>query len=236
MDRELAHRLFRIRPNYSYNTDQTRFHYNIQRLFTPLITTFLLDMRVTGRDNIPQDGGFILAVNHVMFYDVVPVQIALGARPIFYMAKGELFSNPLTALLFRSLLAFPVQRGAGDATALDFARRLLERGQVVGIFPEGTRSHGRGLGRGKSGAARLALLTGAPILPVAIDGTQDLLRAFPRRTQVRISIAAPLFPLPQEKVTALTERAMRCIAEMLPEKYQGQYSAASEDSPSEFIS
>jgi len=71
----------------------------------------------------------------------------MGRRPVFFMAKEELFKSPLTILLFRALLAFPVQRGTGDAWVMDFSRRLLAKGQVVGIFPEGTRSYGRALGR-----------------------------------------------------------------------------------------
>jgi len=90
---------------------------------------------------------------------------------------------------------------------------------VVGIFPEGTRSYGRALGRGKSGAARLALDSGAPILPMAIEGTQNLLKTFPRRTKVKISIGSLLFPNPEEKAADLTERLMVSIAGMLAEKY-----------------
>ncbi len=208
-----------------YPSEETRFHSCVQKVFTPIINNFILDVRVDGREHIPERGALILAVNHVMFYDVVPVQLAIPKRAVFFMAKEELFRNPLTSLLFRNLLAFPVQRGFGDVRAMDVARRLLDNGQVLGIFPEGTRSYGRGMGRGKSGAARLALDTGMPILPMALDGTQDFLKHFPRRTQIRVKIGSLLYPTPQERTSELTERIMLAIARMLPIQYQGHYTA-----------
>jgi 1-acyl-sn-glycerol-3-phosphate acyltransferase len=220
---ELAHGLLKTHPNLQYFTEETKFHFYALRILSPLIQSIVLDIQVEGRENVPEHGALILAVNHVMFYDVVPVQIAIGKRPVFFMAKEEIFRFPLTNILFRALLAFPVQRGTGDAWAMDFAKQLLAKGQVVGIFPEGTRSYGRGLRRGKSGAARLAFDTGTPILPMAINGTQNLLTTFPRRTKVRIRIGTPLYPTPQEKVADLTDRLMLSIANMLPEEYHSRY-------------
>jgi len=126
--------------------------------------------------------------------------------------------------------AFPVYRGARDEWALDHARRLLQGGQAVGIFPEGTRSQGRGLKVARSGAARLALSANTPLLPVTIEGIQHLFTGFPRRTRVRVSICEPIHPDPGELPLALTDRLMYTLAQNLPPYLRGVYA----DFPSDF--
>jgi 1-acyl-sn-glycerol-3-phosphate acyltransferase len=101
---------------------------------------------------------------------------------------------------------------------------VLELGLVLGIFPEGKRSKGHGLQPAKTGAARLAIGACCPILPVAIQGTQTILRRFPHRERVTVQVGLPLYPLPGETVLALTDRMMFTLAALLPPGERGAYS------------
>lgn len=110
----------------------------------------------------------IICCNHTSFADPAILLVSFP-RAIYFMAKAELFENKLAAWFLGTIMgAFPVSRGTGDTHALHTAKKILDRGHVLGIFPEGTRSKTGELGRGKSGAALLAAQTGAHILPVCM--------------------------------------------------------------------
>src|SRR5271154_7645127 len=162
-----------------------------------LVPFFLLYFRLqrTGREHLPRSGPLLLASNHRSFLDPFVIG-TLVRRPVYYMAKRELFENPLVAWLLNGLGAFPVDRGAGDAPAMETARAILSRGDCVVLFPEGTRVRPGPLGTPRRGVGRLALQTGAPVVPVAVIGTEGVRRGWrirPRR--VRIRVGAPLlFP------------------------------------------
>src|SRR4051794_14587650 len=130
-----------------------------------------LRMRRIGREHIPAEGPVIIAANHRSFLDPFVIG-CMTRRPIHYVAKKELFGNRLSAWLLSSLGAFPIDRGAADVGAIETARAILERGEIVLIFPEGTRTRPGPLGAPKRGIGRLALQTGAPIVPVAVMGTE----------------------------------------------------------------
>jgi glycerol-3-phosphate dehydrogenase (NAD(P)+) len=145
-----------------------------------------------GREHIPQSGPVILAANHRSFLD--PFVIGTCARrPVYYVAKRELFEiHPIVSWLLSSLGAFPVNRGAGDAEMVATARTILERGGVVVMFPEGTRTRPGALGRPKRGVGRLALETGAPVVPVAVIGTEAVRKGWwlrPHKVRIRIGRA-----------------------------------------------
>jgi glycerol-3-phosphate dehydrogenase (NAD(P)+) len=148
-----------------------------------------------GRENIPTTGPVIFASNHRSFLDPFIIGV-LSRRPIYYVAKSEIFKNPLVAWFVSSLGAFPVRRGAGDPDMLATAKAILERGDSVLIFPEGTRTRPGSLGRPKRGVGRLALETGAPVVPVALIGTEAVRRGWRiRPKKVRARIGRPLtFP------------------------------------------
>lgn len=178
--------------------------------------------QVKGLEYFPMTGPVVLASNHLTNYDVFLMQFAVP-RPIFFMGKEELFRQPAMDWLLRQLGGFPVHRGANDAWAMAHARKVLEKGQVLGIFPEGKRSKGHGLHPGKSGAARLAIEAGCPIVPMAIHGPQYLFRRFPRRTQIHITLGKPIEPKSRETPLALTDRLMFTLAGMLPPEERGVY-------------
>jgi 1-acyl-sn-glycerol-3-phosphate acyltransferase len=173
-------------------------------------------MRRIGAEHLPRRGPLLLACNHRSFLDPFVIG-TLTRRPVYYMAKRELFQHRLVAWLLNGLGAFPVDRGAGDEEAIDTARAILARGGCVVLFPEGTRVRPGPLGSPRRGVGRLALQSGAPVAPVAVIGTEDVRRGWrirPRR--VRLRVGRPmLFPTVKEPSPTLarsaTERIWACV-------------------------
>src|SRR4030095_2817080 len=140
---------------YLAETPQRRLLIALARaLFKPI-----MKMEVSGLENFPLEGPVILAANHVTNFDVFPMQFVIP-RVIFFMGKAELFKNPIMDILIRNLSGFPVNRGDKDHWAMNHAMKVLKHGQTLGIFPEGKRSKGHGLGVAKTGTARLAIEAG----------------------------------------------------------------------------
>jgi len=164
-----------------------------------------------GRENIPATGPVIFASNHRSFLDPFIVGV-LNRRPVYYVAKSEIFKNRFVAWFVSSLGAFPVRRGAGDPDMLETARAILERGDCILIFPEGTRTRPGSLGRPKRGVGRLALETGAPVVPVALIGTEAVRKGWRiRPKKIRARIGRPLtFPkvdqISPQLAAAVTDR------------------------------
>ena len=150
------------------------------------------------------------------------MQFALP-RPIFFMGKAELFKNSLMDLFLRNLSGFPVNRGEKDQWAMRHAAKVLAHGQTLGMFPEGTRSRGKGLKVAKTGSARLAIEANCPIAPMAIVGSDQFFRLFPHRTRVLVTLLPPLMPRPGETPLGLTDRLMFMLAQGLPEDMRGVY-------------
>lgn len=170
----------------------------------------LYRVEVDGAQRVPATGGAILAANHASIWDPFILAVATE-REIHYMAKAELFRFAPLARTFRALNAFPVERGGGDRTAMSEAARFLEDGALLGIFPQGTSKLERQNGWHR-GAARLALATGAPLIPVRLIGTRG--RAF--RTRVRIVVGAPIAVAATRPTVAaartLTDRLEQAVA------------------------
>ena len=191
-------------------------------------------IEVVGREKMPRRGALILASNHVTNADP-PVLAIISPRRLVFMAKHEALRWPIIGLLIRLSGSFPVRRFEADIGALRRASLVLREGEVLAMFPEGTRSKGSGLGSAHPGTALLALRTGAPILPIGISGTETisitkvLFNAVRRRrAQVRVVIGDPFFLPPVSRISA--EEVARCtdvimsrIAGLLPSSYRGQY-------------
>jgi 1-acyl-sn-glycerol-3-phosphate acyltransferase len=169
-------------------------------------------LRIDGAEQIPSSGPAIVAPNHKSFWDAFFVGAATR-RAVRFMGKSELFEGPLGRLFVR-LGAFPVRRGEADAEALETARTILSQDGLLALFPEGTRVRDpASLGSPRRGAARLALETGAPLVPAAITGTDHLfLGPVPKPRRVQLAFGAPI---PVEQLTATRQEAGRLTEEEL---------------------
>ena len=184
-----------------------------------LVPFFLLYFRLQriGREHLPRTGPLLLASNHRSFLDPFVIG-TLVRRPVYYMAKRELFEKRWQAWILNALGAFPVDRGAGDRDAMSTARAILERGDCVVVFPEGTRVRPGPLGSPRRGIGRLALETGAPVAPVAVIGSDAVRRGWRiRPRKVRIRVGRPLlFPTVEHcsptLAAGVTERVWACVS------------------------
>jgi len=210
-----------IRDRTNYPMQETWLHKGAVS-FLSFLFRFMMILEVEGLENLPRQGPAVLTPNHLTNFDAFPLQIAIP-RCLFYMGKAELFKNPILHALFRQLAGYPVYRGARDEWAILHSKRLIIAGQVICIFPEGTRSKGRGLKVAKTGAARLAIEANCPVVPVAVDGSQQFFKRFPRRTRVRVRVCKPIWPAKDELPLAMTERIMFTLAEHLPNNLRGVY-------------
>ena len=146
----------------------------------------LYRIEISGAERIPATGGAVVVANHESIWDPFVLAVATR-REIHYMAKAELFRSRPLAVVLRSLNAFPVERGSGDRAAISEAARRLQRGELLGIFPQGTSKPERQKGWHR-GAARLALATGAPLVPVRLTGTRPL----PLPARIGIVVEEPI--------------------------------------------
>jgi 1-acyl-sn-glycerol-3-phosphate acyltransferase len=159
--------------------------YRIVQVVFRLICVFWFRLGVEHADRVPPTGPVIICGNHFSWWDPLAIAVALR-RPVYFMAKGELFRTRWFATLLRMVGAFPVRRGLPDRWVLRHTYALLERGCAVGIFPEGTRSRTGYLGRAEPGAAMVATRSGAPVVPVAIVGNYGF------GTRVRVVFGDPI--------------------------------------------
>ena len=133
-----------------------------------VISWFLFRIEITGKENIPKEGAFVLVGNHISNYDPIILSF-ITPRPIHFMAKAELFRTKFTKWLFESVKTIKVDRGSNDISAIKKSLNVLKRGEILGIFPEGTRTTGKKEdSSAKSGAVLLAHRAKVNILPVAI--------------------------------------------------------------------
>jgi 1-acyl-sn-glycerol-3-phosphate acyltransferase len=218
------------RDNLTWYTHQTWLAWLVTRSFKPLLKT-ITRVECVGFENMPANGPCIVAANHLSNMDVLYMGSMLPRFPHF-MAKRELYRNPIFGWVIRQLGSFPVNRGESDAWALAQAGNVLNAGQALFMFPEGTRSGRKAqLKRGKVGVVKLALDYGATVVPAAITGTEDFRMGLTRPTRVRMQCGQPLDvvalagPPPYSIVTLrdLTTRLMHSIATMLPPEYRGVY-------------
>jgi 1-acyl-sn-glycerol-3-phosphate acyltransferase len=188
--------------------------------------------KIEGIENVPRTGGAILVSNHLNNADPCIIPGALNRR-VVTMAKKEMFKWPVISLLFRMFGAFPVDRQGADLAALREAQRVVNEGFLLLMFPEGTRARDRQLGSGYPGAALVAYRTGAPMIPVAVTGTEHFswpwlfVRPFlgPR---VTIRFGEPFYPPAAQRITTqaareATDDMMVHVAELLPPAYRGSY-------------
>lgn len=188
--------------------------YLLARVFmTPFFLVYFRYAR-TGREHACVKGGLIVAANHRSFLDPFAIGGALPwSRPMNYVAKVELFERRWQGWILSRLGAFPIRRGESDEDAMETARLVVERGGVVCIFPEGTRIRSGSLAEPHRGVGRLALQTGAPVIPAAVLGTEDVRRGWrirPRKVKVRLG-KAMTFPRAADPSRGLAARVTERI-------------------------
>lgn len=178
--------------------------------------------RFIGTHHVPAEGA-ILAGNHVSYLD--PVLLWCGApRPVRFMAKADLWDKPVVGWALPRLWAFPVRRGEPDRAAISAATAFLQDGELVGIFPEGTRHRAAddSLGDANEGVAFIAMRAGVPVVPVGIAGTDAVMppgARIPRFPRVTFAYGPPIDPASfatggrKERVAAMTAAIMEAIVE-----------------------
>jgi 1-acyl-sn-glycerol-3-phosphate acyltransferase len=200
--------------------------YRALRAASGLLLRRLFDLRVEGAERLPASGSFILAANHHNYLDGVVLGVAVP-RPISFLVMPRVFrATPLHPPFHRRIGSIPVNLERPDPGAIKRVLRVLEAGRVVGIFPEGPFSHEGRLVPGQPGAAMIALRAGVPIVPAAIAGTYEALRArrfyLPRRHPLSVRFGEPLHferprhrPVGREEREEITRRIMSEIAALL---------------------
>jgi 1-acyl-sn-glycerol-3-phosphate acyltransferase len=164
---------------------------------TLLLLNALGGLYVQGEENVPAIGPVLMVSNHISYLDPVSIGDASPRRVVF-MAKAELFKNPVLGFLLRGVDSFPVRRGEADRGAFKTTLTMLEEGRVVCIFPEGTRSLDGTLKEAEPGAALFAMKVGCPIVPVFVTGTDKMLGRGGRFHRARVTVAfGPPFTLPR---------------------------------------
>jgi len=188
------------------------------KLIAGILFNSIIRVKVINKENVPENGAVLLVSNHESFLDVFFIGFKLK-RKVLWMAKEELFHVKLFAALFTYLGAFPIKRGTGDTTAFRTTIDLLKRGEIVGIFPQGTRTRGKGRElKAKLGAAKFAIDSKAEILPVAISGKIKLFG------KVTINFGKPFHidsddnhHYTREELTVMSNEIMNRIYDMIGE-------------------
>jgi len=194
-----------------------------------LLTHLVCRYRDSGREHVPKNGPLLIVANHLSWYDPILLAVVLPRR-VWFFAKAEVFRWPVVGLLCRLTGQLPVHRRESDRAALARAQKYLREGKALVVFPEGTTERQEQMIPAQSGAAMLALRTGATVLPVAHTGTRRVLRSLrPRRPHVNIQIGKPYVPalpegtLRKAGLQMVTQEVMERIAEMLPGEVRGVY-------------
>lgn len=177
----------------------------------------LFRAEIIGRENMPQDGAVILAANHMSNWDP-PLVATFLKRPVSYMAKIELFKNPIFGAAIRSCHAFPVKRGAADRGAIKAAMQVLKQGRCLGLFPEGTRSRTGRMKKAEAGVGLIAAMTDAPVVPAAIIGTDRIFANGGHFPKLKVIYGEPMHfagdRKDKEQLEAFSQAIMDRIAEL----------------------
>ncbi len=208
------------------------FFYRLNSGWVHILVFFCTKRDIKGKNNVPKTGPVIVVSNHMNNADPPVLDYAVR-RNISWLTKAEWFKTPVIGWLFKVSGMIPVKRFDADLHALREAQRLLDEGGCLGMFPEGTRSHGKGLKEGEPGSALIALRSGAPVVPIALWGTEHvkLPRDMLKRTTVHVRLGKPFKLEAGKKITRAdvaegTRKIMTAIAEMLPEEFRGAYGQA----------
>jgi 1-acyl-sn-glycerol-3-phosphate acyltransferase len=210
----------------------------VEPVYTPVVGLARLVFRglglrfsVTGEDHVPQTGGAVMAINHVGYLDFTFAGLAAqkSGRLVRFMAKKEVFDHKFSGPLMRGMKHIPVDRVSGAAESYALAVEALRRGEIVGVFPEATISRSFELKEFKTGAARMAMEAGVPLLPCIVWGSQRVFtkgrpKDLTRGTPIRVAVGEPFTPAPGSDpvaVTAELKDRMQTLLEQARRTYAG---------------
>lgn len=206
----------------------------LRALMRFMTTTYLIGLfKVEGIENVPRKGGLLVCPNHFGTLDPPMVPAFLPRSDSWSMAKSEYFRKPLTRLIFTAYHSFPVVRHTADRAAIRRSFDLLKAGEVLIMYPEGTRIDAGVLSEPEPGAGFIAQRSHCPVLPVALTGTRECLpkgAKWPRRVPVRVKFGKPFVVLDRRPSGArisheeAADAIMLAIAELLPPENRGRYS------------
>jgi 1-acyl-sn-glycerol-3-phosphate acyltransferase len=200
----------------------------LKTIFFPIIR-FIWVGKVSGLDNIPLEGSAIIASNHESYFDFLCF-LAISKRWVYYLTKKEHFENIIWGPFMRYTGQIEVDRESSDKTTVyDEVFQVLREGKLLGLFPEGTRSPNGRLQKAYTGVAKIALLAKAPVIPVGMMGTFEILSKFqylPRFRKCQIRIGKPISldkyygqEITDELLQEITDNIMRTIGELKKERY-----------------
>ena len=198
---------------------RTSLFWKFCRSISYIGSVLMFDIKTYGVKNVPKSGGALMISNHQSYLDPVMLGVNLP-RPLSYLAKSELFVNPLLSKLISSLRAFPVRQGKGDKAAIEETIRRLREGHMLNIFPEGTRTEDGEIAPIQRGAALVVRKAHVPIVPAVIHGSWD---AWPytakmfRARPIRVLYGKPLevSGLKGEQIVELIDRTLRAMLDDL---------------------
>lgn len=187
---------------------------------TRILSWVLFRPRIIGRENVPRHGGFIMASNHISYYDP-PLVGSWQRRRMYFFTKQELFRNRLFGAILRACNSLPVKRGTIDREAIRLAVETIHQGYGLVLFPEGTRSHSDQFLPAKAGLGVVARTAECPIVPAYLHGSNMLRDCFRRRTRLTIVYGEPFstdwvrsFPAEKSGYQAIAEAVMERIAQL----------------------
>ncbi|MCL6472094.1 MAG: 1-acyl-sn-glycerol-3-phosphate acyltransferase [Firmicutes bacterium] len=169
--------------------------YGFVRTLLVIVVKLFYRYRIIGLENIPRKGPVIIAANHQSYLDPIMVALAVKGRQVNFMGKASLFKIPVLGTIIKWLNTFPVKRGTADKAAIAHSLKLLNSGEVLLIFPEGTRIRNGSLGKPYPGVTAMALKTGAPIVPLGIIGTDKVVpngSKVPRFPKITVRVGKPI--------------------------------------------
>jgi 1-acyl-sn-glycerol-3-phosphate acyltransferase len=203
--------------------------YRIVHVFVARGSMLVFRGRMRGQAKLPARGGYVLAPSHRSMMDI-PFLAAVTPRRVRFMGKASAFGIPVVGTVFRWLGGFPVQRDGTDRKAVRDSIDLLQSGEALVVYPEGTRQHGDEIQPLQPGAAYLAIRAGVPVVPVGIAGTEEIFRShgtkLPRFGRVGIVVGEPITPperaggtVKREKVDELTGALAKELQQVFDEAY-----------------
>lgn len=199
--------------------------YSTIHVFSTVVKPLFARLRCEGRENFPRDRGYVLTSNHTSGPDFIPLGY-VTPQQIYFMAKSELLDvNPVFKKFLLVNGVFPIRRGEADMEAIEYAIDLVRSGKVLGMFPEGTRSRTGKLQRGRSGAARIAIMAQAPVVPIIVVNSGEMFKtrnwlSIKPRAEVLVRVGAPLpppaDPNDSRALRAYTRQIMQAMTDLLP--------------------